>query len=103
MSYNCICGTFECSNCSSWNVLIVAIGTVLYETRFGGMSENRLPETTLFVKAVQDLFLATPIVNYFPMKVNQIFLRKWQKLHDDSWEILFRTSKKCSSVYNLVF
>lgn len=70
------------------------IGTVLYETRFGGMSENRLPETTLFVKAVQDLFLATPIVNYFPMKVNQIFLRKWQKSHDDSWEILFRTTQK---------
>lgn len=70
------------------------IGTVLYETRLGGLSENRLPETTQFVKAVQDLFVSLGRINFFPVKLNRIILRKWQKLHDDCWETIFRTTQK---------
>jgi len=67
-----------------------AIGTVLYETRFGGLSEDRDPEIESFIEAVHNLFLSTNYVFYLPRKLNHLFLSKWQKMHDNAWFVIFR-------------
>ena len=71
------------------------IGTALYETRFGGLTENRQPEMSRFSDAVQDIFITTEKLFYLPVKLNRIVFPKLQKLHEKSWEIIYSTSKYC--------
>ncbi|KAK2163913.1 hypothetical protein LSH36_72g04020 [Paralvinella palmiformis] len=71
-----------------------SIGTVLYETRFGGLSEDRDPEIESFIEAVHNLFLSTNYVFYLPRKLNHLFLSKWQKMHDNAWFVIFREGRK---------
>jgi len=70
------------------------VGTVLYEIRFGGLSETRQPEMSRFIDAVQNIFITTIKLLYLPVKINRIIFPKLQKLHEDSWETAFRITKK---------
>lgn len=66
---------------------------MLYETRFGGLSDKRLPKITQFIEAVQNIFTTTEFLSYLPVKINRLVFRKWQKLDDESWGVIFETSK----------
>ena len=70
-----------------------AIGTVLYETRFGNFSDKKDPEIATFINAVQDMFLSTEKVVFFPPKVTKLLFRKWYDMHWNAWDIIFEKGK----------
>ena len=71
----------------------IAIGTVLYERRFGGLLDTRDPEINRFIRAVHGVFQSTEKVIYFPKWLGSILIPKYQKMHDESWQIVFDTSE----------
>jgi len=96
-----------CFNCVTaillFNFFCSAICTVLYEIRLGGFSDQRSPLITKFIYAVQGVFSSTLSVVFFPPAINNIFFRKAQKLHDDSWSTIFATSRTLFNVAIHVF
>lgn len=71
----------------------VDITNVLFEIRLGALSDQRSEETTKFIEAVQGVFLSTQRIFYTTPSFNRIFFRKWQLLHDESWNTVFNLSQ----------
>ena len=74
-------------------VFIAAIGTVLYETRFGGLQDNRQPEMQEFIKAVRAIFETTENLIMLPRWLNKIIVPGKLKRHEDSWDVIFRVGR----------
>ena len=68
---------------------IAAIGTVLYEKRFGNFNDIRDPESDAFIQAVRDMFVTTGTVANMPKLVAKVFMNKDFNRHYESWDIIF--------------
>lgn len=72
-------------------VFCVAVGTVLYERRFGGLSDHRDVEMERFIKAVADMFQLTAQLFLIPMWLVKYLQREKYKRQLEDWDILFKT------------
>ncbi|XP_064600374.1 1,25-dihydroxyvitamin D(3) 24-hydroxylase, mitochondrial-like isoform X3 [Liolophura sinensis] len=78
-----------------FNWSLEAVGTVLYERRFGGLSDHRDPEMERFIKAVADMFQLTAELFLTPLWLVKYLQRKKYKKQLEAWDILFKTAKSC--------
>jgi hypothetical protein len=74
-----------------------AIGTVLYETRLGGLDDNRTEEMQRFIKAVGTVFETTPRLFALPRQLNKIFTATPLKEHDNAWTTIFTIGRNIVS------
>lgn len=77
-----------------FNWSLETIGTVLYETRFGGLDDNRQEEMQDFIRAVHKVFLNTEKLFMLPRYMNKVFASSYLKAHDDGWATIFRIGNK---------
>ena len=73
--------------------MISAIGTVLYEQRFGNFNDVRDPESDAFIKAVNNMFISTGIIAFAPPAIAKIFFKKYYDMHWEGWNLIFATGK----------
>lgn len=73
--------------------ILIAIGKILYERRFGGLSSSRDPEMQEFIDAVRVMLTSTIHLMVYPIWFSKIFLRQSYNSHIRSWDTLFRIGK----------
>jgi hypothetical protein len=73
--------------------VLTAIGTVLYETRLGGLDDNRTEEMQRFIQAVRSVFVSTNTLFMLPRKLNKVFAASALKEHDDAWTTIYTTCR----------
>ncbi|ELU04306.1 hypothetical protein CAPTEDRAFT_117101 [Capitella teleta] len=87
-------GVIEKIDVELFNWSLEMIGTVLYETRFGGLQDSRSEEMQKFIRAVESIFRTTGTLFMLPRKLNKVFAYSNLKEHDEAWKTIFTTGKK---------
>ncbi|XP_064599609.1 uncharacterized protein LOC135466162 [Liolophura sinensis] len=78
-----------------FNWSLETIGKILFERRFGGLSDDRDPEFQEFIDAVRIMFTCTLKLIPYPIWFSKLFARKVYRAHNQCWDVIFRIAKKC--------
>lgn len=83
---------------------VSAIGKILFERRFGGLSDHRDPSFQEFIDAVRAMFICTAKLMPYPIWFSKLFKRKLYREHNQNWDIIFKVGmdraaqSTCSSI-----
>ena len=79
----------------TWLTFVTAVGTVLFETRFGSFSKSPSFEAAKFIDAVEKLFKVFLKVFVFPIWIDKIYRVKPIQEFYDCMDVLYSFAYNC--------